>query len=609
MKKSWIVPFFMLMVSGVLFAQTYISVPLDNSVYYILEQAQLRGILEPLPSVKPYSRAVVIDAIDTILDSPPGKLSDAERAVLGAARLRLESAGPGMDFKRGAYRFQTLNDQGENKFSGDIGVGLKSVVSGGYYTKEKDAVLGTSDWASFYIDGDIGKHLSFDVNISGGLIRAPRDYLGSYKSYREGFGDGADPYLNEDIDVYSESTAFFPYTFQKEWDSFVFGAAGLTAGGLENWPGSRGIGSSLQSEIAGELFDGMIAMRFGRLRREWGSVARGSSLVFNGHAQPFLALEATFNPVSWFAFSSLTGVLEYYNGEGTSSAWNFQNAFSIEQVEFNYKNYLHVDLGSTVVWPKRFELGYIFPINNNFLYQYNIGDYDNMGLFFNIEGQYPGIGSLWFSTFLDEVEVASVSKLFKLDRHMFAIQGGLKVVVPWLPFASVRLSYTKIEPYTYTHTRIYAPWLATDDKEPFETSYINNGVGIGYYLPPNSDEFLLRLETMPVPSTGIHLQYQLIRHGADHGGDAVDGSNYRSELDPSGRGSITKQFLQDGAYQWIHVAKAGASHSFANFPLELFGEAGVVYSYYKGFDEGNKPDYPNSFGIIVTVGFKLFPRW
>jgi hypothetical protein len=349
-------------------------------------------------------------------------------------------------------------------------------------------------------------------------------------------------------------------------------------------------------------------MRFGRMRREWGAMAEGSSLSFNRYAQPFLAVEATFNPVSWFAFSSLTGILEYYNSEGSGSAWNFQNAFSIEQLEFNYKNYLHIDIGSTVVWPKRFELGYIFPINNNFLYQYNIGDYDNMGLFFNIRGQYPGIGALWFSVFADELEVDSISRLFELDRHMFAFQGGLKVVFPWLPFASIRLSYTKIEPYTYTHTRGYAPWLAKDSGNPFETSYTNNGVGIGYYLPPNSDEILFRIETMPVPGTGVHVQYQMIRHGANHGGNSVDGSDYRSELDPD-RGSITKHFLHDGAYQWIHVVKAGANHSFADFPLELFGEAGVVYSSYTGFKSGNAANYPNSFGIIVTVGFRLFPRW
>jgi hypothetical protein len=587
-------------------------------VYYILEQAQLRGLVDPLPAVKPYSKAVVIDAIDTILDSPAGELSDAERIILVDTRRRLENARPGMDFKRGAYRFETRNGAGENRFSGNVGVGIKSVVSGGYYPEDKDVVWGTNDWVSFYLDGDVGKHLSFDFNIAGGLIRAPRDYLGTYHTYWDNYnyrypaGGPADttndPYIDREIDVYGESGAFFPYTFQKEWDGFVFGTAGLTAGGLEKWPGSRGIGSSLQSELSGVLFDGMLTMRFGRLRREWGAMTEGSSLAFNSYAQPFLAVEATFNPVSWFAFSSLTGVLEYYNSEGTGSAWNFQNAFSIEQLELNYKNYLHFDIGSTVVWPKRFELGYIFPINNNFLYQYNIGDYDNMGLFFNIRGQYPGVGALWFSVFLDEVEVASVSKLLELDRHMFAIQGGLKAVLPWLPFASVRLSYTKIEPYTYTHTRGYAPWLAKDSSNPFETSYTNNGVGIGYYLPPNSDEILLRVETMPVPRTGIHVQYQMIRHGADHGRDSVDGSSYQSELDPD-RGSITKHFLQDGAYQWIHVFKAGANHTFANFPLELFGEAGIVYSSYTGFESQHAADYPDSFGIIVTIGFKLFPRW
>ncbi|MDR0586043.1 MAG: hypothetical protein LBG26_02265 [Treponema sp.] len=604
--KLRMLPLFVCLGSGVLFAQTHISVPLDNPVYYILEQAQLRGLVDPLPAVKPYSRAQVIDAIDTILGFPE-KLSDTERSVLEDARQRLGNGRPGMDFKRGAYRFETRNSQGENWFSGDVGVGIKSVVSGGYYTKEKDAVWGTNDWASLYLDGDVGERLSFDVTVSGGLIRAPRDYLGTYDTYYKGFVNKGS-YINQPIKVYGESPAFFPYTFQKEWDGFVFGTAGLTAGGLEKWPGSRGIGSSLQSELSGVLFDGALTMRFGRLRREWGAMTEGSSLAFNRYAQPFLALEATFNPVSWFAFSSLTGVLEYYNSEGTGSAWNFQNAFSIEQLEFNYKNYLHIDVGSSVVWPKRFELGYIFPINNNFLYQYNIGDYDNMGLFFNIRGQYPGVGALWFSAYLDEIEVASASKIFKLDRHMFAFQGGIKAVFPWLPFASVRLSYTKIEPYTYTHTRIYAPWLAKDSGHPYETSYTNNGVGLGYYLPPNSDEILLRIETMPVPSTGVHVQYQMIRHGADHGDDAVDGSNYRSELDPDNRGSITKRFLHDGAYQWLHIVKVGANHTFANFPLELFGEAGVVYSYYKGFSAAHKAQYPDSFGIIVTIGFRLFPR-
>jgi hypothetical protein len=339
-----------------------------------------------------------------------------------------------------------------------------------------------------------------------------------------------------------------------------------------------------------------------------------------------MALEATFAPVPWFSLSALTGILEYYNENGIKdSAWASQNAFSIEQIEFNYKNYFHFDAGSTAVWPKRFELGYIFPINNNFMYQNNIGDFDNMALFSNLQFQYPGIASLWLSFFVDEIELSSIKRMFELDRHMFAYQAGIKAAIPWLSFTHITLSYTKIEPYTYTHTRNYTPWnnAGRSGEFPMETAYLNNGAGIGHYLPPNSDELLLRFETMPFAQTRLHFQYQMVRHGADHGGNAVDGSSYWSELDPDGRSEkpeLRKYFLEDGAYQWMHIAKIGASHTFSNLPLEVFGEAGAVFSYYTNIigtaNSGSSSsasivdteEYPKSNGIIFTIGFRLFPH-
>ncbi|MDR1930319.1 MAG: hypothetical protein LBQ44_06765, partial [Treponema sp.] len=177
MKKQGIVPVLFFAACLTLAAQTHISVPLDDPVYYLLDQAQLRGLCDPLPVVKPYSRALVIDALDVILDAPLEKLGDTERAVLKDIRLRLKKAGPGMDLKRGAYRFETHNGRGESWFSGDVGVGAQSVFSGGLYPGEGDFVWGTDNWAGFYLDGDVGEHLSFDFNIAGGLVRAPRDYL------------------------------------------------------------------------------------------------------------------------------------------------------------------------------------------------------------------------------------------------------------------------------------------------------------------------------------------------------------------------------------------------------------------------------------------------
>jgi hypothetical protein len=608
-------------------AQTHGSLPLDHPVYYILEQAQVRGLCEPLPWVKPYSRRIILKAINEILDyeSPSGSgfgtraLDATERLILERVKQDLGKKSPGLNVSRGAYYFN-IPAKGRIRFSGDLGVGLRLGFGAGAYPGSGDPAWGTDSWITGYTNGDVGDHFSYNFTISGGLLRSPRSELGASYPYYEGFIED-EVHSNQEFSVYTQPDAFFPYTYRKGWDGFLFGSGGITAGSMKNWPQGISIGPSLISELSGDLLGETVRYRFGRLRREWAGMSGGSSLVFNAAAQPFIALEGTFNPVPWFAFSALTGVLEYYNAQGISeSAETSQNAFSIEQLELNYKNYLHFDVGSTAVWPKRFELGYPFPINNNFMYQNNIGDFDNMGLFFNLKAQYPGIAGLWFSFFADEIEVSSISRLFELDRHMFALQAGANVAIPLLPFGALTVSYTKIEPYCYTHTRVLVPWYGDT---PMETAYTNNGEGLGYYLPPNSDELRLRLEAMPALHTRAHFQYQMIRHGAAHGSHGVDGSSLQSELDPEGRSEkpiLRKYFLRDGAYQWQHILKIGAAHTFASLavPFQVFGEAGVVISYYtdiagapntgspSSYSVVDTEEYPQSTGLIFTVGFKLF---
>ncbi|MDR2094247.1 MAG: hypothetical protein LBP76_01855 [Treponema sp.] len=614
--------------STFLFAQSHVSVPVDDSVYYILEAAQLRGLCNPLPKVKPYSRAVVLSAIQEILGSG-GRLGDTERQILENAGKKYGNAGSGLDWQRGSWRFDTQIKNTGIKFAGDIGVGLESLSGAGINLSGGDSDWGTDSWISAISNGDIGEHFSWGFTIAGGLLRAPRSELGKHWTYYSGFPTWDDrekkdsqpeSYYNREVSVYSEPVPFFPYTFRKGWDGVLFGSGGISAGGHKAWPDGFGMGSSIISELDGVLFGDALSLRFGRLRHEWAGMSNGSSLVLNAAAQPFMAVEATFAPIPWFSFSALTGVLEYYNENGIKdSAWTSQNVFSIEQLEFNFKNYFHFDVGSTAVWPKRFELGYIFPINNNFMYQNNLGDFDNLGLFSNLQFQYPGIASLWLSLFIDEIEISSVKRMFELDRHMFAYQAGVKTAIPWLSFTQITLSYTKIEPYTYTHTRIYTPWNnpGTKGDLPMETSYLNNGVGIGYYLPPNSDELLLRFDTMPFTQTKLHFQYQMIRHGAEFGPHQVDGSSYLSELDPEDRSSkkvLEKDFLKDGAYQWMHIIKAGGDFRFSKLPLTIYGEAGVVFSYFKDVDDEaykgestiSSDKYPESTGFIFTLGFRLF---
>jgi len=582
-----------------------------------------------LPAVKPYTRAKITETINEILAAEPrrfGGLTDSERAMLENFRAEFTGGTAGLDIRNGKYRFDTEGKKSV-RFSGELGVAMESLNSAARYTEEGKTYTGTDTWGTLFFTGDVGENFSFDVDFSAGMMKAQRVYMGEYYPYAPEVDTSK--IENKPVYTYSQPLAFFPYTYQKNWDGFMFNLGGpITAGNMEGWPNNISIAAGMMSEMSGSVFGDMLLIRFGRIRREWGAMAPGSSLVLNSSARPFTGIEANFNPVPWFSYSSVTGVLEFDNASGkigdstgkiNDPAKTFQNAYSLQQVELNYKNYFHIDLGSSAIWEKRWEFGYIYPLLDNFFYQNYIGDFDNTAVFMNIKGQYPGLGKLWFSFYLDEMEIASMGSSFSLDRHMFAYQAGVQGIVPVLSFTSVTLSYTKIEPYNYTHRAGLVPWYGDS---PMESAYVNGGACLGYYLLPNSDEIKVRFDIRPLLRTASHLQYQLIRHGADYGPHQVDGSSLVSELDPDGRNgkhvSLKKNFLNDGAYQWMHIIKIGADHTLRNLPFTFFGEAGVAYSYFTDIsDEAYKKyspagnitaagDYLTSTAFIFTVGFRIF---
>jgi hypothetical protein len=608
---------FFIFIYNSVFAQNHISVPLENKIYNILEQMELKGISAPLSGTKPYTRNVIYNAINEILNSQNvNLLTNAEIEVLEQYLRDFSVPQKGLDLYRGIYSTRAFIGNNDTLISANMGAGLDYELSGGFYSSN---YIGNEVWINFFLNGDIGAHTSWEFGGSGGLMFVPRRYLGEYNTYYEGFQNNSS-YQNQIIEVYSEPLTHFPYSYKKRWDGSVYYFTELSS--FANWPDPVAGGYNLLSEISASFLQNKLFMRIGRLSHEWGSVPFGSSLALNKMARPFLAFEAEFWPVSWFGFSTMTGILEYYNTKGIKkSSMSFQNAYSSTFLQFRYKNYLFLDLGEAVVWAKRFELGYISPLTNMFFYQTNIGDFDNMMITLNIKAQYPGIGNLWFSFFLDEMDINKI--FYELDRTMIAIQAGASIPVPILSFSSIKLSYTKINPYNYTHNRVYIPWYREDT--PMEQAYVNNGVSLGHYLPPNSDELLLSLQTMPVKNLTTRFQYQLIRHGANFGSSAVDGSSLYSELDPENRNGsnpiLRRFFLQDGAYQWNHIIKAGLEWKTPSLPAVLFLEAGLNISYFTNIgaqanvtgqahsnSKIDTAEYPKSTAFIMKMGIKIYPR-
>lgn len=615
-------------------AQSHISVPLDDPIYYVIEQAQLKGLCPVLSEAKPYSQHKIKGIINTILsaeaESPWASLTASERGILQQTLASFEKQ-EGWNWLTGET-YQEHTTKSGTTMTFNAGASWQSIASGSYEFLGKDFSWGTDNWGVAFVGGDMGSFFSWNFSAGGGLMKAPRQELGTAYTFYEGFEnkdiDPARKDQNKEYIVFSEPISFFPYTYQKNWDGSIFRGDNLSSSGFYEWPYGISFGYQMNGEAAVSLLDDAISVRAGRLQREWAAGTSGSSLALNAAARPFFGLEANFEPFSWLRMATLTGILEYYNMKGISvSSATFQNAFSISMAEANYKNYLHFSLGSSAVFPKRFEIGYSFPLLNSFFYQNNVGDFDNLALFATMILQYPGIGKIWGSAYVDEMDLSS-PEFFSQDRNMYALQFGASasLPIPHLAFSNFTFQYTKIEPYVYTHQLVTTPWY---DDTWMEEPYMNNGVSLGYYLPPNSDELKLRFESSVIHggTFRFHAQYQMIRHGAEHGSRAVDGSGLNSQLDTTGRNDkegkpeLWKYFLHDGAYQWQHIFKVGGSFDMQGLaiPLKLFCDLGVVYSYYTDIDGKpnsgkrydihriNTTEYPTQTQFITTVGFKLYP--
>jgi hypothetical protein len=590
-------------------AQQYNSVPLDHDAYRIIENAVFRGVIPRPPSVKPWQEFTVRQLLREILNAEPGLGSPAERDIVAALLADFERK-PGMDFQRGAYYLERPLPR-DSHYSLDTGISWQSDLNATAAGK-----IGTANMGTVFLDGDIGSYLSYDFNIRAGILKIDRDILGERPNAP--YFDPKDSDPPGDPPTYSPVyalPAYFPYRFSKVWEAAVFNPQELSSYG--QWPDTLSFGYEILSEIGMALVDNRMQFRFGRMRRDWGPGENGLSLFMNSNARPFMALEGTIIAAPWMYFSFLTGALEYQKiNDQWDDAASFQNLFSLAMLEFNSKKHFHFDLGSATVWPKRFDLGYIFPVNSNFFYQNNVGDFDNLALFANAEYRLPGIGKLWFSLFVDEINLKQ--DFFILDREMYALQGGIKVVLPWLPFASVNLRYTKIEPYCYTHEYTSTPWHSN----LIDTSYANNGEALGYYLPPNSDEFLLRVDSMFLPGANAHVQYQLIRHGVEYGPGRVDGSSLQDKILKKNN-NTKKYFLRDGVYQWSHTMSIGGAYSFKTkkIPISVYGDFGIVVTRFSStdappgseedrfyhFTSRDDPDYKPNVGVIFSVGFKIFP--
>jgi hypothetical protein len=544
-----------------------LAVELTHPVYGIIETAELRGVLSRLSSVKPYTRAQVAEFLATIAGRM-GEFSPAERDMIAAFSA---------EFAPDAFEGAPLWKSADGKAAAGARV---------------EAVFRTSP-------GGIADLMAG----SGGVAAADLWHLNSrVVPYLEG---EIAPWLSIkgeagfDIDKI-ERDLYLPYEFSKEWDAghIDFSDERWTSDPyMDKYDGGKKIlypmfSYDIRQDIAAATDSGSLLVRLSRYRRDWG-VGSGS-FALSGTARPFVGLEMAFRPSRLFAVSSLVGSLTNWtqmsvekstakadvdgDGELEYSAISWQKMLGLQRMELFPFDWLTISATSTLIGAKRLELGYFSPLLFSVMYQNQLADIDNLGVQVDGSVQIPRVGKLYGSFYADEMEITHPDELFTKARNMFALQGGAKIPLPGMPFFVMTAQYTKIEPYVYAH---YPTWYP-DYRLRVDTSYTQDGENLGYYLPPNSDEFLIRLQAMPAPGWRASLSYSYIRHGTGDGGNVDDWMDYSVDIY-----SYTKDFLHDGIYEYSHVAKANVSWRPAEapcvfgvtLPMELGAGFGLSYTW------------------------------
>jgi hypothetical protein len=543
MRRRWLLPAFLLALVPVLGirAQAHLSVDLKDPVYHLLEITELRGALGTLSAVRPYSRGQVVALLDSLWEARE-KLSDGERAVLETIQQRFAEEREGL---RHGNIFSRVDGESANGVAAGVDVLANPRLN----------VNSAEDW---YLDSAIRPYLRGD--------------LGPWLSYLGIVGFTADRVASEAEESEPEAwtPAFAPYGFTKQWDTrhISFGADRYSHG-YGDYPA---ISYDLETEIAADFPGSDVRLGFARQRREWG-IGDGS-LTLSGSARPFIAAEIDARLAPWASGHFLFGSLSDWHNEGHDGITR-QKMIALQRLELFPFPWLYLSATGTVVGAKRLELLYMSPLIFGVLAQDLMANVDNVGVSVDAAFTIAPIGKAYFSFYADEMEFTSLHNLFSRPRNMFALQGGLKVPLPGLPFTSVTLQYTKIEPFTYAHEEISYPSYSI----PVDTAYTHDGENLAYRLWPNSDEFLVKFRSLPFVNFTAGLEYRLIRHGDNPG--AMPGAlailgRPDGWLDYDILETIPdKDFLHDGLYDINNIVTVSGEYSFPRYPVTV----GLSYTF------------------------------
>ena len=466
-------------------------IPLTDPVYKILDYFETGGALRFLPAAKPYRKIFIFELLQQAYTQ--SNTTEKEKRLI-AKYLQ--------DIINDSNSFEIYKQSTENNFV-LAGVGAKTSFRTGV---GENASGSTTNLIYPFFSGDLGEHITFSAGIAGGAEQLSPDLF--YESYT------TNGIVNFPYEQYGYS--FLPYQFQYETNYIHY---------REGWspPMNDYIQIALFSanELNTSWLDGALKVSINNQLRSWGHATK--NLLLSATARRFPALEMKVQPTQWFRYSYLVGSLFWMRTEQDGYRKNVygedsgrpQKMLSLHMIEFIPFHWLQFSLAGNGIWAKRFEMAYMTPFMLPSLVQDNIGDTDNLSLYFDFATQFPKIGKTWLGFYVDDFSLEDSWQMLKYVTNKYAWQLGWRtnLLSGLIPGTTSTLDYTRVTPFVYTHYP--GTDFSTSNNRPIDMKYTHDGFNLGFYLPPNSGELSWSLVNIAIPDLILTLDNRFIMHGTN----------------------------------------------------------------------------------------------
>jgi len=231
------------------------------------------------------------------------------------------------------------------------------------------------------------------------------------------------------------------------------------------------------------------SLKMGRDRLKWGPGHRGGLIISaNNPLFDMILLQTRFKRFNF----------QYFHGFLNSQYQ--QKYFVAHRVELKAWDWLYLSGSETVIYGNRgVEMQYLNPLMPYHVAEHHLGDLDNNMMGMDISAYPFKNQKYYFELLLDDF--SSSEGWFSYIGNKFGFMFGGYWVEPFkIPDVDLRIEYTRVEPFTYTHYDSV-------------NTYLNYDEIIGYWSGPNSDVLFVEMNYLLFKDVHLKFSWEQVRRG------------------------------------------------------------------------------------------------